>query len=294
MAKDKNAVAAAEPPAGTAVATQDISMDQLLADGRQTALQTTTQDLAIPFLRVLQTNSPQVNRDDPKYVQGAEAGMFINTVTGKLWDGRGAGVLVSVVAYQRNYTEWKPRGQGAGQGGFVKDWGSDDSAYKAARVVEGEGGKRRLVTDDGTEMVQAGNYYVFAIDEETGASDQMVLPLAGTQLKKSRRWNSLIKSEQMIHPETKQPFNPPPFFRTYRLTTVPEQNDKGNWKGLKIEPGPTLFQIPNGGMIYQSALNFKRSIDAGEVKVQPMDAAMDDPGSAGTQTRDAEDADAPF
>ena len=45
------------------------------------------QDLALPFLRILGQLSPQVNKRDSKYVEGAEPGMIYNTVTHELYDG---------------------------------------------------------------------------------------------------------------------------------------------------------------------------------------------------------------
>ena len=40
------------------------------------------EDLALPFLKVLVQSSPQVNKRDGKYVEGAEPGMIFNSVTG--------------------------------------------------------------------------------------------------------------------------------------------------------------------------------------------------------------------
>ena len=52
----------------------------------------TTEDLAIPFLRVLAQLSPQVNKRDGAYIEGAEAGMIYNTVMNEVYDGEeGAG-----------------------------------------------------------------------------------------------------------------------------------------------------------------------------------------------------------
>ena len=45
------------------------------------------EDLALQFLKVLGQLSPEVNKRDGKYVQGAEAGMIFNTVTKELYDG---------------------------------------------------------------------------------------------------------------------------------------------------------------------------------------------------------------
>ena len=46
------------------------------------------EDLALPFIKVLGQLSPEVNkRDAGKYVQGAEPGMILNSVTKELFDG---------------------------------------------------------------------------------------------------------------------------------------------------------------------------------------------------------------
>ena len=39
------------------------------------------QDLALPFLKLLQSGSDETKKKHAKYVEGAEAGMFYNTVT---------------------------------------------------------------------------------------------------------------------------------------------------------------------------------------------------------------------
>ena len=44
------------------------------------------EDLALPFLKVLGQLSPEVNKRDAKYVEGAEPGKIINTVTNELFD----------------------------------------------------------------------------------------------------------------------------------------------------------------------------------------------------------------
>ena len=53
----------------------------------------TSEDLSIPFIRVLAQLSPQVNKRDGKYVEGAEAGMLFNTVLNEVYDGE-QGLLV--------------------------------------------------------------------------------------------------------------------------------------------------------------------------------------------------------
>ncbi len=44
-------------------------------------------DLALPFLKLLQSGSDETKKKHANYVEGAEAGMFYNTVTKRLYDG---------------------------------------------------------------------------------------------------------------------------------------------------------------------------------------------------------------
>jgi len=56
------------------------------ADANQGAQNISQEDLALPFLKVLGQLSPEVNKRDAKYVEGAEPGKIINTVTNELFD----------------------------------------------------------------------------------------------------------------------------------------------------------------------------------------------------------------
>ena len=60
------------------------------------------QDLALPFLKVLAQLSPEVNKRDGKYVEGAEPGMIYNSVTGDLYDGE-KGIDVIPAFYKLEY-----------------------------------------------------------------------------------------------------------------------------------------------------------------------------------------------
>ena len=62
-------------------------------------------DLALPFLKILGQLSPEVNKRDGKYVEGAEPGMIYNSVTGELFNGE-QGVQVIPCYYKLEYVEW--------------------------------------------------------------------------------------------------------------------------------------------------------------------------------------------
>ncbi len=56
------------------------------ADANKGAQNISQEDLALPFLKILGQLSPEVNKRDGKYVEGAEPGKIINTVTNQLYD----------------------------------------------------------------------------------------------------------------------------------------------------------------------------------------------------------------
>ena len=56
------------------------------ADANQGAQNMSQEDLALPFLKILGQLSPEVNKRVGKYVEGAEPGKIINTVTNQLYD----------------------------------------------------------------------------------------------------------------------------------------------------------------------------------------------------------------
>ena len=69
------------------------------ADAAQGAQNISQEDLALPFLKILGQLSPEVNKRDGKYVEGAEPGKIINTVTNQLFDT----LQVVPVFYKRQY-----------------------------------------------------------------------------------------------------------------------------------------------------------------------------------------------
>jgi hypothetical protein len=217
-------------------------------------------DIAIPFLRVAQKTSDEVNTRHAKHIAGIATGDFFNTVTRERYSGED-GVLVVPCAYTRSYIEWVPRKAG---GGFVKDHGADAGILKqTSRNADG-----RDELTNGNEIVTSGLYYVFVLNPTTGVPEQVALSLSGTQLKKSRQWNSLIQSVKIQHPATGEYITPLMYFNVFKLTTIPESNDKGDWMGLKVEPAGNVFQQPNGLALYHSAGEFAKLVRAGQVTLK--------------------------
>ena len=61
-------------------------LDKILEEDSGAGLENfTTEDMQIPFIRIIQALSPQLNKQDPLYIKGAEQGDIFNTVSGEIY-----------------------------------------------------------------------------------------------------------------------------------------------------------------------------------------------------------------
>ena len=202
----------------------------------------TSQDLAIPYLVLLQKTSPQLEN-----VEGAKAGMIYNTVSNDLYES----LEVVPCAYKRVFVEWKPRETG---GGYVGEHpiGSDQS--QKARNDRGE-----IILDNGNNLIETAYYFVLLKNNE-----QAVISMSSTQLKKARRWNSMMMGLK-IEDSTGKFVTPPSFSHRYKLTSMQEKNDKGSWFGWNIEvEKPVTEQLQ-----YETARSFHEGVSKDQVKLAP-------------------------
>ena len=207
-------------------------------------------DFALPFLRLLTNVSPEVGD-----VAGALPGMLYNTVTGELYDGK-KGVLVVPTSYVRQYIEWAPRGSGSGAPLTVYP-STSDILSKTHR----ESGDNKDYLDNGNYIENTANHYVMVLKD--GVPSPALIVMKSTQLKKSRKWNSMMLSVKLSN-SAGLLYTPPMYSQVYRLTTVGESNDKGKWFGWEVERVGSV-EDPN---IYAAAKSFAATINSGAVKVK--------------------------
>ena len=236
----------AEQKASTALAI----MSDLEQDAGQGFENMSQEDYALPFLRLLTSTSPEVGEMD-----GALPGMVLNTVTGELFDGK-AGITVVPCAYVRQYIEWAPRGQGSGAPVHVYP-ATSDILSKTHR----DPGDNKDYLDNGNYIENTANHYVMVIDSN-GVPSPALITMKSTQLKKSRKWNSMMQSVKMSGKNGL--FTPPMYSQVYKLTTTAESNDKGKWFGWEIERVGAV----ESSDIYMACKAFAQSVNAGDVKVK--------------------------
>jgi len=201
-------------------------------------MENTSQDsFAIPFLGVLQSNSPQCTQGEAKYMPDARPGMLINTVTNKLFDGS-KGTLFIPCAYRRMFLEWGPR-QGEGAGFRGEHTAEAIAALRAdKKIVEFEGRLYTPLADGSVNAKRCVRYadtrmhYGLLVDEDTAEFMGSLLSLTSTQIKKSKQIMSALTSVRVSTPNGR--IQPPTFANKVRIQTVPESNDQGNWFGVKL------------------------------------------------------------
>lgn len=156
-------------------------------------------DIVLPRLEIVQALSPikEVNED-------AREGYLFNSVT---QDVIGEFAYFVPVYYRMEYLVWKDQDQG---GGFFGSFNNQKDAEdrKAQAVSEGE-------NPDHIEIVDTPVQYGLRILED-GSIEQIVISMAKTKAKVSRKWNAMI---QIAGGDR--------FSRVYKLSTFRDENKKG-------------------------------------------------------------------
>lgn len=223
---------------------------------------------AIPFIIVLQGQSPQLETID-----GAKPGKFLNSINNELYDE----VFVIPCAYQRRFIRWSPRASGGGYKG----------EYNPIEVETGNVGGLQLLNGIYLMDVPQGapafdpkglplydhladtrNHFCL-VKSGAGNWQPALISLASTQIKKSKRWMSRIQGLQLNDAGGK-PYNPPSFSHIYKLSSKKEENSKGSWYGVEVD----LVGPIEDGDVYMAAKKFNQNVNAGAVEVaQPVASA---------------------
>ena len=208
-------------------------------------------DLALPFLKLLQSGSYETKKKHAQYVEGAEAGMLYNTVTKKLYDGE-KGIEVIPVFYKLTYPEWAP---------FEKSEGrpiSPDRGPEVLSQTKQEGNKD--VLPNGNQIIRTANHFVIINGDRP---DRALITMKSTQLKASKGWNSLMENEFETDPKTNKNLPAPIFSRIYKLNSV-ENSGSFIWHGYKV----SLLRKVDNAAIYQMAREFHNSLKANSAKAE--------------------------
>lgn len=175
-------------------------------------------DLTIPRLSLIQDLSPQRKKSDPEYIDGAEEGMFFNTVSKELY---GESVTFIPCFFTKEWNIWKTVKAG---GGFCGSFATQEEAEaefaneEYANKVDKEGNCEY-------EIVDTAQHYGLVLHEDR-APEEIVISMTKSKMKVNRNFNSMIRLNGGDR-----------FSRAYKITSVPDQNSAGqDYLNMKIAP----------------------------------------------------------
>ncbi len=166
----------------------------------------TSDDLTLPRINLLQQLSPQTSKQKAEYIEGAEPGQFLNTVSLEITD------TVRVINLYFNKTWVVFRNRKFGGGDFQ---GNHDTAEAA----------RAHLTEQGLDPAQydineTGNHYVLLLDENNTPVSPAVISMSSSKMNTSRRWNTELNL-------LTQRYDVPRFGSVWELGSKVETNKRG-------------------------------------------------------------------
>lgn len=205
-----------------------------------------SEDLLLPRIEVLQALSPQLNKRNAEYIEGAEVGMLINTLTGELY---GNEIRVTPVHFATRYLVWVDRQKDA-NGGLR---GVFDTETEAAAFIAMQDDKNKL------ESVRTAEHMVLLDDGSVA-----VISMSKSKQKVSRKWNSLVRLNGGDR-----------FSRSYTLFSVEDKSPKGEFMNVDIKnagfPSREVYEAAEA--MYESIANGAINTNANYADGQPPEAA---------------------
>lgn len=276
MAKKQNeepkTEAAATVPVGEQALMLPPDMASLLIQDAQEKQAIATEDLAIPRIILLQQGSPQVQRGDAAYIDGLDPGDLYEQVNGTIWKGE-AGFEGIVCGYRKAFHEFIPRTKGGG-------WQGERSSSAVAQT-QTDPDTGNMVFPNGNELVETFEYFVLILDEHQ-VPTQAVISMAKSQRRVGKKLNSLIQGLVVPSPEGNGKYiSPPMFYSTYKFTTGPVKNKKGqSWFMWDVVPGRPVLGIPERGRdLYLAARTLHTNVREDKVRVATPQAENNNEGS---------------
>jgi hypothetical protein len=213
---------------------------------------TKSTDLAIPFLNVMQSNSPSVADGVNKN------GDIVNSVTGEVWSGD-EGIPFQAVHRERKFVKWKPRDQG---GGLIAVYDPEDPYVEKVKSMNAST-YGKLKTEDGNELIET--HYVYGLILNNEGTEQNGFALMAFTSTKITPWKKWFTAMNLVKGK------PPIFAFRARMTTTNEKNDKGQaYKGVDFKPliGKTWVDtlIPPTDPMMLEAKNLRDMILSGIAK----------------------------
>jgi len=205
------------------------------------------ESIALPILKLLQNGSGEAQKRNQNYVEGAEPGMFLNTVTKRVYDGA-QGITVVPCHYKLEYQEWSDFGTGQGRPENIYP----DSSDILSKTSKDQMGKDRL--PNGNYILTVGQHFILIIGED-GGTETALVSMSSSQGKVSRKWNSMMLSITLQGKNG--PYTPASYSHMYKLSSVLNTGKGNQWYGYAVQKvGPV-----EDAAVYERAKQFYNSLN---------------------------------
>lgn len=202
-------------------------------------------DFVIPRLQVLGDLSPQVKKQHAKYLEGAEPGKIADVTLGVLYEG---GVPFLPVFREKVWLEWAPRKTGKG---IVARYYTDVIAELGIEPNE----RGEYINDAGNEIIKTVQLYGLNLADEGRWS---FVSFKKSGLKVMRQFMTKATSIRMPNGKTA-----PLMYKSYILNSFLDDNGENQWYNWKLEDGPLTMELPDAGLIIESAKGLMASVQSG-------------------------------
>lgn len=187
----------------------------------------TDKDQSLPIMNVLQSNSPAVQENK---IDGARAGMIVNTATSKLYESIPGkpGVLVIPACSDRVFLRYRKRTLGGGFRG--KHQPNDPIVLAAQEEAERTGakfGKLSVFGNSEEELSETFELYCILVDPEEGLMPA-VFGFQSTKIKHYKNWNTRIRQCTVQQPNGRK-VAPPYFAHPTIISTWLDKNSEGTF-----------------------------------------------------------------
>jgi len=234
-------------------------MEQFAGSGLENV---TSRDVLIPRLTIIQQLSDQMKKTKAAYIEGAEVGDILDTSTNEIIERP---LYFLPVIFVKVWIEWWPRASGKGIANIFTEEPAPELLLRA---------ENSQVTMRANGNLCAETAQVYGMNLSQGRRPAFI-SFASTQLKKSRRWMTLAQAERLQRRDGSE-YIPPLFYRSYKIDTITEVNNQGDWSGWKIERDAALPELPRWQQLMTDAVAFRDSVIAGSVRGD-MSNMTDDP-----------------
>lgn len=192
-----------------------------------------TEDQQIPIISILQTLSPQLKKNKPEYIEGAEVGQFLfkNTIP-PVFSGEEGFYFIPSLFKTMEYVEWVPRDSGGGYVGRHDKLPSDIKIQVDAKNKN----KKKYIGKNGNEFIETRYVYGQAFDMELNPIGNYVIPFSSTGHSIWKTWNQNSKSKRLIDAKSGEDLGrAEPWMFIYKLTSKEQSNSAGDWYSISIE-----------------------------------------------------------